>query len=37
GVPGVVEHVRASVPPLGLWGPGIGLDVQGHAVKEVAP
>ncbi len=37
GVPGVVVHVRAVVPPLGVWGPGIGLDIEGHAVKEVAP
>ncbi|RLV49847.1 pilus assembly protein [Nocardioides mangrovicus] len=37
GVAGVVVHVRAVVPPLGLWGPGVALDVSGHAVKEQAP
>ena len=37
GVPTVVVHVRAVVPPLGLWGPGVGLDVAGHGVQEVAP
>lgn len=37
GVPGVVVHVHAVVPALGLWGPGVSLDVSGHAVKEVAP
>ncbi|MFL6158382.1 MAG: TadE/TadG family type IV pilus assembly protein [Marmoricola sp.] len=34
----VVEvRVRAVVPPLGLWGPGLELDVVGHAVREQAP
>jgi Flp pilus assembly protein TadG len=37
GVPGIVVHVRAVVPALGLWGPGVSLDVEGHAVKEQAP
>lgn len=37
GVPGVVVRVHVVVPPLGLWGPGVALDVEGHAVKEVAP
>ncbi|MEP6814942.1 MAG: TadE family protein [Marmoricola sp.] len=37
GVPGVVVHVHAVVPALGLWGPGISLDIDGHAVKEQAP
>jgi Flp pilus assembly protein TadG len=37
GVPGVVVHVHAVVPALGLWGPGVSLDVDGHAVKEQAP
>ena len=36
GVAGVVVHIHAEVPPLGLWGPAMGLDVSGHAVKEVA-
>lgn len=37
GVPGVVVHVHAVVPALGLWGPGVALDIDGHAVKEQAP
>ncbi len=37
GVPGVVVHVHAVVPALGLWGPGVAIDVDGHAVKEQAP
>lgn len=37
GVPTVVVTVRAAVPPLGLWGPGVGLSVTGHGVEEVAP
>lgn len=37
GVPGVVVHVHAVVPALGLWGPGVSLDIDGHAVKEQAP
>ncbi len=37
GVPTVVVTVRASVPPLGLWGPGVGLTVTGHGVHESAP
>ncbi len=37
GVPTVVVRVRASVPPLGLWGPGVSLDVAGHGVQETAP
>jgi Flp pilus assembly protein TadG len=37
GVPGVVVHVHAVVPALGLWGPGVTIDVDGHAVKEQAP
>ena len=34
GVPGVVVEVAADVPPLGLWGPAVHLDVTGHAVEE---
>lgn len=34
GVPVVVVRVRAEVPPLGLWGPPVRLDVAGHAVQE---
>lgn len=37
GAPGVVVTVRAVVPPLGLWGPGVALTVSGSAVEEVAP
>ena len=37
GVPTVVVTVRAEVPPLGLWGPGVGLSVTGHGVQESAP
>lgn len=34
GVPTVEVRVRAVVPPLGLWGPGVSLDVEGHGVQE---
>jgi Flp pilus assembly protein TadG len=37
GVPTVVVRVHASVPPLGLWGPGVDLSVAGHGVQETAP
>lgn len=37
GVPTMEVRVRAVVPPLGLWGPGVSLDVVGHAVEENAP
>ncbi len=37
GAPGVEVRVVAEVPPLGLWGPGVPLEVTGHAVEEVAP
>jgi Flp pilus assembly protein TadG len=37
GVPTVVVTIRAEVPPLGLWGPGIKLSVTGHGVQESAP
>lgn len=37
GVPGVEVRVAADVPPLGLWGPSVHLDVSGHAVEETAP
>jgi Flp pilus assembly protein TadG len=37
GVAGVEVRVRAEVPPLGLWGPAVRLDVAGHAVEEVEP
>jgi len=34
GAPAVEVTVRAEVPALGLWGPGIGLVVHGHATEE---
>jgi Flp pilus assembly protein TadG len=37
GVPTVEVRVRATVPPLGLWGPGVELEVTGHAVREAVP
>lgn len=38
GVPTVEVMVRATVPALGLGGPGVDLEVEGHAVAEqVAP
>ena len=37
GQPGVVVEVRAEVPALGLFGPAVELEVDGHAVAEVVP
>jgi Flp pilus assembly protein TadG len=37
GVPGVRVDVRAEVPPLGLLGPAVVVEVSGHAVEEVLP
>ena len=37
GAPGIRVDVRAEVPALGLWGPGVPLEVSGHAIEEVAP
>ncbi len=34
GAPTVVVTVRASVPALGLGGPGVDVEVAGHAVEE---
>lgn len=34
GVPGVRVTVRATVPPLGIGGPGVPVEVSGHAVEE---
>jgi Flp pilus assembly protein TadG len=34
GQPVVLVVVKAHMPPLGLWGPGIDFTVEGHAVKE---
>ena len=37
GVRGVEVDVHAEVPPLGLMGPVVTLDLSGHAVEEVLP
>jgi Flp pilus assembly protein TadG len=37
GAPGVEVRVQAEVPALGLFGPAVELDVEGHAVQEVVP
>jgi Flp pilus assembly protein TadG len=37
GVPAIEIRVHATVPALGLWGPGVDLDVEGHAVREQVP
>ena len=37
GAPGVEVDVMAEVPPLGIWGPAVRVQVSGHAVEEVAP
>ena len=37
GVPTVEIRVHATVPTLGVWGPGVVLDVAGHAVREEVP
>ena len=37
GYPGVVVAVAADVPALGLWGPAVHLEVEGHAVEETPP
>lgn len=37
GVPGTVVRVHAEVPALGLFGPGVPLSVEGHAVREDPP
>lgn len=34
GAPGVVVTIRATVPPLGLWGPSTPLTATGHAIDE---
>lgn len=34
GAPGIEVTVRATVPALGIGGPGIDLEVTGHAVEE---
>ncbi|TCI95992.1 TadE/TadG family type IV pilus assembly protein [Aeromicrobium sp. IC_218] len=37
GLPATVVRAQASVPPLGLWGPGITVEVEGRALAEVEP
>lgn len=37
GVPGVEVTVRAVVPALGLGGPGVAVEVSGHAIEEQPP
>lgn len=37
GIETVQVRVRARVPALGLWGPAVALDVEGHAVEELLP
>ena len=34
GAPAIEVTVRAEVPALGLWGPGVSLVVRGHATEE---
>jgi len=34
GQPVVRVVVKAHMPALGLWGPGFGFGVEGHAIKE---
>lgn len=34
GQPAVRIVVEAHMPPLGLWGPGVGFTVEGHAIEE---
>ncbi|MGH3383632.1 MAG: TadE family protein [Nocardioidaceae bacterium] len=37
GYPGVVVRVSAEVPALGVWGSGMRIQVEGHAVEEALP
>ncbi len=37
GAPATTVRVEASVPPLGLWGPGVNVSVEGTALAEVEP
>lgn len=34
GLRTIVVRMHAVVPPLGLWGPGVRIDVSGHGVEE---
>lgn len=36
GAPGIRVDISAEVPPLGLWGPAVRLELSGHAVEETA-
>lgn len=36
GLATIEVRARAVVPPLGLWGPGVELEVVGHGVRETA-
>ncbi|MCZ4498762.1 MAG: TadE family protein [Marmoricola sp.] len=33
----VEVRVAAAIPPLGLWGPAVSLEVVGHGVRETVP
>lgn len=35
GAPAIEVRIRAEVPPLGLWGPAVELNVTGHAIQEL--
>lgn len=37
GAPALVVRVQAEVPALGLLGPGVALDVRGHALLQEEP
>jgi Flp pilus assembly protein TadG len=37
GAEGIEVTVRAEVPALGLWGPAVRLEANGHAIEESAP
>jgi Flp pilus assembly protein TadG len=37
GTPVVEVRIVADVPPLGLWGPAVRVEVAGHAVEETTP
>ncbi len=37
GVSTVEVRIEGSVPPLGLWGPGVSVEAVGHAVRQAEP
>lgn len=37
GVPVIQVRIVGTVPPLGLWGPGVDIDTVGHAVRQEQP